>query len=206
MPRLVVPSLFLPRKRSVTRSSSWWYGMIRCAFPETPQEPGVDALRLEHVELVEEHCGVDDHAVADDRRDPRVEHAARHELELEDLAVDDDRVARVVAALVADAQRSFLGEVVGEATLALVAPLHADDHCARHRDGSREMRSRWGHGSADAASCSPSGRSAGAEEPWLCDAGPHRGDRYTARRRTLDGARRRPPRGTRARYVGSVTR
>ena len=35
MPRLVVPRAFLPRKRSVTRSSSWWYGMIRWAFPLT---------------------------------------------------------------------------------------------------------------------------------------------------------------------------
>ena len=39
MPRLVVPSLFLPRKRSVTRSSSWWYGMIRCALPDTRISP-----------------------------------------------------------------------------------------------------------------------------------------------------------------------
>ena len=97
-------------------------------------QPGVDALALEHVELVEQHRGVDDDAVADDRHDPRIQHTARNELELEDLAVDHDRVARVVAALIADAQRSFLGEEVGETTLAFVAPLHADDHCARHRE------------------------------------------------------------------------
>ena len=35
MPRLVVPSLFLPRWRSISRSSSWWYGRIRWALPET---------------------------------------------------------------------------------------------------------------------------------------------------------------------------
>ena len=35
MPRFVVPSLFFPRNRSVTLSSSWWYGMIRWALPET---------------------------------------------------------------------------------------------------------------------------------------------------------------------------
>ena len=34
-PALGRPSAFLPRKRSVTRSSSWWYGMIRCALPLT---------------------------------------------------------------------------------------------------------------------------------------------------------------------------
>src|SRR5262249_53471461 len=39
MPRFVVPSLFLPRYRSVTRSSSWWYGMIRCALPDSRNKP-----------------------------------------------------------------------------------------------------------------------------------------------------------------------
>ena len=87
---------------------------------------------LEPVELGEQHLRVDDHAVADDRHDPRVEDPARHELELEHLAVDHERVAGVVAALVADAQRRFLGQVVGEPTLALVAPLGPDDHCSRH--------------------------------------------------------------------------
>ena len=64
--------------------------------------------------------------------DPRVEDPARHQLQLEHLAVDDERVAGVVPTLVADAQRGFLGEVVGEPTLALVAPLGPDDHRARH--------------------------------------------------------------------------
>ncbi len=97
-----------------------------------PELAGVDLLRLEHLELVEQHRGIDHHAVADHRDDPRVEHAARHELELEDLAVDDQGVARVVAALVADAHRRFLGEVVGDAALALIAPLGADDHHTGH--------------------------------------------------------------------------
>ena len=32
MPRPVVPIARLPRKRSVTLSSVWWYGATRCAF------------------------------------------------------------------------------------------------------------------------------------------------------------------------------
>ena len=108
MPRLVVPSLFLPRKRSVTRSSSWWYGMIRCALPDSFTARRVDALALEHVELGDQHRGIDDHAVADDRGDVRVEHAARHELQREHLAVDHDAVPRVVAALVADDEVALL--------------------------------------------------------------------------------------------------
>ena len=94
-------------------------------------------LRLEHVELVDQHARVDHDAVADHGRHPRVQHAARHELQLEHLAVDDDRVAGVVPALVADDERGFLGEVVGEPTLALVAPLGTDDHRAGHRRASR---------------------------------------------------------------------
>ena len=98
-----------------------------------PQVGGGHALGLEHVDLGEEHGRVDDHAVADDRRDVRVEDPARHELDLEDLAVDHDGVARVVATLVAHDEGRLLGEVVGEPTLALVTPLGADDHRARHR-------------------------------------------------------------------------
>ena len=98
-----------------------------------PHQPGVDLLRLEHVELVEEHRGLDHDTVADHRRDPGVQDAAGDELELEHLAVDDDGVARVVPALIADAHRGFLGEVVGEAAFAFVTPLHTDDHCARHQ-------------------------------------------------------------------------
>jgi hypothetical protein len=94
--------------------------------------PAVDPLRLEHVELFDEHDGVDHDTVADHRHDPGVEDAARDELELEHLALDHDRVARVVPTLVAHAQRGFLGEVVGELALALVTPLGADDHRAGH--------------------------------------------------------------------------
>ena len=73
--------------------------------------------------------------VADDRGDVRVEHARRDELELEDLVADDDRVAGVVAALVADDHRDLLGEEVGGLALALVAPLEPDDHGGRHQRG-----------------------------------------------------------------------
>ena len=64
--------------------------MIRCALPDSLTRAVSTPLRLEHVELGEQHRGVDDDAVADHRDDVRVEHAARHELEREHLAVDDD--------------------------------------------------------------------------------------------------------------------
>ena len=89
-------------------------------------------LDVEHVELVEQHRRVHDDAVADDRHDPRVQDTARHQLQLEHLAVHDEGVAGVVPALITDAQRSFLGEIVGEPTLALVAPLGPDNYRPRH--------------------------------------------------------------------------
>src|SRR5262249_42868408 len=85
-----------------------------------------------HVELLDQDRRFDDDAVADDGCDVVVQDPARDELESEHLAVDDDRVAGVVAALVADDQLALLGEIVGEAALALVAPLGADDYRAGH--------------------------------------------------------------------------
>jgi hypothetical protein len=41
-------------------------------------------------------------------------------------------VTGVVPTLIADAQRGFLGEIVGEPTLALVAPLGPDNYRPRH--------------------------------------------------------------------------
>jgi hypothetical protein len=90
------------------------------------QARAVDALGREHVHLGEQHHRVDHHAVADDRRDVVVEHAGRHELQGERLAVHHQRVAGVVAALVADDRRHLLGDEVGELALALIAPLGSD--------------------------------------------------------------------------------
>ncbi len=49
------------------------------------------------------------------------------------LTADDDRVARVVPALVADHDLHLLGDEVGELALALVAPLRADHDGCGHR-------------------------------------------------------------------------
>ena len=88
---------------------------------------------VEHGHLVEQRARVDHHAVADDRRDVRVEHAAGHQVELEHLVADDDGVAGVVAALVAHDERDRLGQQVGGLALAFVAPLEADDHGGWHQ-------------------------------------------------------------------------
>jgi probable phosphoglycerate mutase len=96
-------------------------------------EPGaVDAAGLEPVDLGHQHGGVDHHPVADHRSDPRVKNAAGHELQGEGFLADDDGVAGVVAALVADHDLHLLGEQIGQLALALVAPLGADDHGTGH--------------------------------------------------------------------------
>ena len=100
--------------------------------PRHAQRARVDVLGLEHVDLGQQHRRLDDDAVADHWCDVGVEHSARDQLEREHVAADDDRVARVVPALVSHAERAFLGEVVGEATLALIAPLGSYDHRAGH--------------------------------------------------------------------------
>jgi hypothetical protein len=63
----------------------------------------------EHVQFGNERGRVDHDAIADDRRDVRIEHARRNKVELEDLLAQHDRVAGVVAALIADDGRHVLG-------------------------------------------------------------------------------------------------
>ena len=92
----------------------------------------VDPAGREPVVLVEQDGGVDDDAVADHRRDVRIEDAAGDQLESERLTVDDHGVAGVVAALVADDHAHLFREQVGELRLAFVSPLRSDDDGGRH--------------------------------------------------------------------------
>ncbi len=88
-----------------------------------------DPGALQAVDLTQQHPRVDDDPVADHARLLGVEDPRRDQVEGERLAVTDDRVARVVASLVADDRGSPLGEQIGDLALALVAPLGADyDH------------------------------------------------------------------------------
>ena len=130
------------------RSSATCHGMIRCALPESRTRLGRDAARLEVVELLDEDLRVDDAAGAEHAllapQDPR-----GHVLELVRLAVGDDRVARVGAALVAADEVGVLGEQVDDLALALVAPLRADDDCRGHDASVCLTRQRSGCSAAD---------------------------------------------------------
>ena len=84
------------------------------------------------VDLLDEKPRIDDAPGADDGDLPLVEDPGGDVVELERLAVADDRVARVRAALVAADEVGALGEQVDDLALALVAPLRADDHGGGH--------------------------------------------------------------------------
>ena len=58
--------------------------------------------------------------------------ARRQRVQLEDLAVDDQRVARIVTALKPRDHVGPLAQPVDDLALAFVAPLGADNHHIRH--------------------------------------------------------------------------
>ena len=90
------------------------------------QTVDVDCSPLERLDLVEQHLGIDHHAVPDRTREAAVEDARRHQVEAKLVSVSDDRVTGVVAALEPDHEVGLLGEQVRHLALALVTPLGAD--------------------------------------------------------------------------------
>jgi len=75
---------------------------------------------------------VEDDAVSDHRKLARAHHARRQERKLVADAVDDQRMAGIVAALEAHHHVGALRQPVDNLALALVAPLRADDNHICH--------------------------------------------------------------------------
>jgi hypothetical protein len=92
----------------------------------------LDPEVLELLLLALEGGGVDDHAVAGDAEDARVEYPRRDHVENELLSPDDDRVTGVVPPVVAGHHLHPGGEQVHDLAFAFVAPLGADDHDVGH--------------------------------------------------------------------------
>ena len=90
------------------------------------------AIRLEHVHLVEHDFGIDDDPVADDGRDVRIHDPRRNQVQLESTPAVDDGVPCVVTTLEANDVVHVVGEQVGDLPLAFVAPLGADQHDTGH--------------------------------------------------------------------------
>ena len=89
----------------------------------------VDAApgREDLVDLLGQLLQVHDDAVADDGELALADHAGRQPVELEDLPVDHDRVAGVVAPLEADDGVGVLRQVVRDLAFPLVSPLRSYD-------------------------------------------------------------------------------
>ncbi|COY22137.1 Uncharacterised protein [Mycobacterium tuberculosis] len=94
---------------------------------------GVHAAVLQSPQLIEQDTGIDHHAVADNVGDPGRQHTRRDEMQCEILAGrQDDGVPGVVAPLIAHHPLHAATQQVGGLTLALVAPLGADEDDRRH--------------------------------------------------------------------------
>ena len=85
-----------------------------------------DVLLLQRGDLIEQGLRIEHHAVADDRQFPGPHHARGQQRKLIGDAVDDQRVAGIVAALEADDDIGLLGQPIDDLAFALVAPLGAD--------------------------------------------------------------------------------
>ena len=94
-----------------------------------------DALAPEFRDLIEERLRIDHHAVADHRELGGPQHARRQQRQLVGFAVDDERVAGIVAALEAHDDVGLLRQPVDDLALPLVAPLGADDDNIGHFAG-----------------------------------------------------------------------
>jgi hypothetical protein len=94
---------------------------------------GVDAALVQAAQLGEQDGRVDDDAVADDRGASGGEDAGREKVQCVLLVAYDDRVAGVVAALVAHHIVNGSTEQVGGLSLALVTPLSSEQHKSGHR-------------------------------------------------------------------------
>ena len=99
------------------------------------QPAHVDAALAQPLDLVGQHARVDHDPVADRAGLARVEDPRGDQVELEGLAVADDRVAGVVAALEADDHVRPLREQVGDLSLPFIAPLGADYDQSGHERG-----------------------------------------------------------------------
>ena len=89
------------------------------------------AARRETVKLLKERLGVHHDAVSYHTGLTGIEYAGGQKVEYILLIVDDDGVARVRAALIADDDPGLRGEHIDHAALALVSPLYSqNDICA----------------------------------------------------------------------------
>ena len=78
--------------------------------------------------FLEKRQRIKHHTIADNAAAPGAQHAAGYELKNKFLAVDDDRMAGVVSPGIADNHLKAFRQYVNDLSLALIAPLGANDN------------------------------------------------------------------------------
>ena len=93
----------------------------------------IETESSESVDLFEEAGGVEHDAVADDAHLAGMKNTGRHHMQDVLLSVNDDGMARVVAALETDHHIHFGSEQIDDLAFAFVAPLRTNDSHVRHK-------------------------------------------------------------------------
>ena len=94
------------------------------------------ALLLDLGNFVEEMVRIEHHAIADDRKLARPHDARGQQRQFVDLAVDDQRVPGIVAALEAHDDIGLDRQPVDDLAFSFIAPLGADDDNIGHAEAS----------------------------------------------------------------------
>ena len=92
----------------------------------------VHSGRGQLLDFLQQRHRIDHQAVADHRDLARMQNAARHQPQHEFAVADQDRVAGVVAALIAHDVVEAVGEQIDQLALAFVAPLRAENDDIAH--------------------------------------------------------------------------
>src|SRR4029434_5976424 len=84
-------------------------------------------LRLRRMNFFDENFRIDDDAVADDAELIGMERAGGNQMENSFMAVNDERMSRVIPALKPNYNIGFMGKQIDDFTFAFIAPLGADN-------------------------------------------------------------------------------
>ena len=139
MPREVVPIFRSPRRASLSRSSSRWYGRIRCALSLTSRRSPIAMPAAASSSIsAKSACGSTTTPLPITQVIAGMEDARRQQPQHELPPVGVDRVPGVVPALIARDDGKVRREEVDDLALAFVAPLRAQ-YCNVHRHQTRSI-------------------------------------------------------------------
>ena len=128
MPRNVVPTFFVAQTlfAGVIEGAMVGKYQVRTRTDLHAFRRDFNALLRQAIGLDEERLRIDDHAVTEHARLAAMHDARRQQVEHERLIPNLDRMARVVAALIACDDLELLSEQINNLAFAFIAPLGAD--------------------------------------------------------------------------------